>query len=201
MANGNNIGAYASGMARSSYTPVTPDPLITTNNAFADLEAQNEAVRKWASMVQQHLRGATVILQHGKDGTVQRGGGSFRKIIKDSNPMTMKDAAIVKKNASHTERKLENSIRIKERLTYGVITGESFVFERHGVFVHKGVGRGYKMYGGMVIRTAKSEEGTRRREPYEWFNPVIEQSLPELADKLAEINADAAVNATRMMIK
>ena len=39
------------------------------------------------------------------------------------------------------------------------------------------------------------------RQPYEWFNPVLEQSLPELADRLAEINADAVLNSTRMMIK
>jgi len=36
--------------------------------------------------------------------------------------------------------------------------------------------------------------------PNEWFNPLLEQTLPELADKLAEINADAVVNATRMVI-
>jgi hypothetical protein len=39
------------------------------------------------------------------------------------------------------------------------------------------------------------------RKPVDWFNPVLNQTLPELANKLAEINADAVVNATKMMIK
>ena len=146
---------------------------------------QNEAVKKWASMVQRFMKGAAAALPNGKDGTVIRPG--------------------------HTERRLENSLNTKSRLTYGTITGLSFVFERHGVFVHKGVGRGYTMSGGMVVRTAKVEDPLtrqqlsrtdrkRRREPYEWFNPVIQQSLPELANKLAEINADAILNATRLTI-
>ena len=64
----------------------------------------------------------------------------------------------------------------------------------------------------MVIRTAKTEDPTTRqptwlgdnprpRLPNEWFNPLLDQTLPELADKLAEINADAVLNATRMMIR
>jgi hypothetical protein len=52
----------------------------------------------------------------------------------------------------------------------------------------------------MVQRVATSPM-TEPRQPAEWFNPVLEQALPELADKLAEINADAVINATRMMIK
>jgi len=64
----------------------------------------------------------------------------------------------------------------------------------------------------MIVRTAKSEVPTTRqptwwgneprpRLPIEWFNPLLEQTLPELADKLAEINAEAVLNATRMMIR
>ena len=149
-------------------------------------QEQNDAVMRWASMVQRYLRGAAVLLTQGKEGTITRPG--------------------------RTERKLEDSIRTQNRKTYGVITGQSFIFERHGVFVHKGVGRGYKIQGGMVQRTAKVESPStrqtlsrndrkREREPYEWFNPVIQQSLPELANELANINADAAVNATRMLIR
>jgi len=93
-----------------------------------------------------------------------------------------------------------------------VIDRVTYTFERHGVFVHKGVGRGYEMQGGMVVHTAKSEDPATRqptwwgdeprpRLPNDWFNPLLEQNLPELADKLAEINADAVLNATRMMIR
>ena len=175
MANGNNIGRnYAFGLnGRNGITP-------TISGGDLNIEEQNAAITQWASMVQRHLRGAAVLLTHGKEGSVARPG--------------------------RTERKLEDSIRTQSRRTYGVITGQSFMFERHGVFVHKGVGRGYEMRGGMVERTAKedsifSNNMGKVRVPFEWFNPVIEQSLPELADKLANINADAAVNATRMLIR
>jgi len=175
MANGNNIGGnYASGL--NGGNGITP----TFSGGDLNIEEQNAAITQWASMVQRHLRGAAVLLTHGKEGTITRPG--------------------------RTERKLEDSIRTQNRKTYGVITGQSFIFERHGVFVHKGVGRGYEMQGGMVVRTAKedsifSNNMGKVRVTFEWFNPVIEQSLPELADKLAEINADAAVNATRMLIR
>ncbi|HZK97527.1 MAG TPA: hypothetical protein VFC67_25220 [Prolixibacteraceae bacterium] len=175
MANGNNIGGnYASGL--NGGNGITP----TFSGGDLNIEEQNAAITQWASMVQRHLRGAAVLLTHGKEGSITRPG--------------------------RTERKLEDSIRTQNRKTYGVITGQSFIFERHGVFVHKGVGRGYEMQGGMVVRIAKedsifSNNMGKVRVPFEWFNPVIEQSLPELADKLANINADAAVNATRMLIR
>ena len=137
-------------------------------------EAQNELLRKWTSMVQQYLRGAATLFTDGKDGTILRPG--------------------------RTERRLVDSITGKTKQNYGVIDRATFTFERHGVFVHKGVGRGYQMQGGMVVRTAKSKT-TKVRQPAEWFNPVLDQALPELADKLAEINADAVLNATRMMIE
>jgi hypothetical protein len=34
------------------------------------------------------------------------------------------------------------------------------------------------------------------RVAVEWFNPVLDRNIPILADELANINADAAVNAT-----
>lgn len=180
MAINQNSGSYASGVTNG----ISSIPAIQTSGL--NIEEQNEAINRWASMVQRFMQGAATILTQGKEGTVSRPGRS--------------------------EKKLDNSIRTKTRLTYGAITGLSFVFERHGVFVHKGVGRGYKMQGGMVVRKAKVEDPDtrqmlsrndrqRQREPFEWFNPIIQQSLPELANKLAEINADAVLNATRMMIK
>ena len=137
-------------------------------------EAQNQLAQRWTSMVQQHLRGAATLFTKGKDGTVQKPGRS--------------------------EKKLDQSITGRIRKDYGVVDRITFSFERHGVFVHKGVGRGYQMQGGMVVRTAKSRT-TEIRQPAEWFNPVLDQALPELAEQLAEINADAVVKATGMMIQ
>lgn len=165
---------------------ITQSGMPSVTGSGYDSQEQNEAVSKWASMVQRRLRDRTSYFVHGKHGTTNRPG--------------------------RTEKNLGDSIRSITKKSYGVIDRVTYTFERHGVFVHKGVGRGYKMQGGMVIRTAKSEDPATRqptwwgddprpRLPNEWFNPLLEQTLPELADKLAEINADAVLNATRMMIK
>jgi hypothetical protein len=134
---------------------------------------QNEVVKKWASMVQTRLRANAGAMSNGKDSFVMRG--------------------------EVREKKLADSIVARTRTINGVISNVSFSFERHGIFVHKGVGNGYSIKSGMVTRTAKGEP--MNRHPKEWFNPPIDQTLPELADKLAEINADATLSLTRILIK
>ena len=93
------------------------------------------------------------------------------------------------------------SLKSETKQNYGVIDRASLVFERHGIFVHKGVGRGYKMSGGVVIRTAKSVSPAVTRRPVEWFNPIITLMIPELVKDLEQVNADAVINATRLVIK
>lgn len=165
---------------------ITQSGMPSVTGSSYDSQEQNEAVSKWASMVQRRLRDRTSYFAYGKQGTTNRPG--------------------------RIEKNLGDSIKSITKKSYGVIDQITYTFERHGVFVHKGVGRGYKMQGGMVIRTAKSEDPATRqptwwgddprpRLPNEWFNPLLEQTLPELADKLAIINADAVLNATRMMIR
>lgn len=165
---------------------ITQSGMPSMTGSGYDSQEQNEAVSKWASMVQRRLRDRTSYFAYGKHGTTNRPG--------------------------RIEKNLGDSIKSITKKSYGVIDRVTYTFERHGVFVHKGVGRGYKIQGGMVIRTAKSEDPATRqpnwwgddprpRLPNEWFNPLLEQTLPELADKLAIINADAVLNATRMMIR
>ena len=156
--------------------PLTPPRITSTSLINTDVQEQNEAVSKWSSMVQRRLRQNLQQFNNGKNSTVQRPGRS--------------------------ERMLRTSLNSKTKQNYGVIDRISIQFERHGVFVHKGVGNGYKMQGGTVIRTAKKPiPYPRPRVAVEWFNPILDQSLPELADKLADIGANAVVNATRMRIR
>ena len=137
-------------------------------------------------MVERKLSDRTSVFLHGKEGTINRPG--------------------------RIERNLNDSIKSLTKKSCGIIDRVTYTFEQHGVFVHKGVGCCYKMHGGMVIRTAKSEDPATRQTtcwgdvprpilPNEWFNRLLNQTLPELADKLAEINADVVLNATRMMIR
>jgi len=111
------------------------------------------------------------------------------------------ESMVIRDGGKQVEKKLAASINSKVSKEYGLANYVGFSFERHGIFVHKGVGRGYQSNGkGFVIRTAKNPPKGQERIAVEWFNPVLEKYIPELADQIAEINADAAVNATKMKI-
>jgi hypothetical protein len=116
---------------------------------------------------------------------------------------------------------LLRSLRLKTGKWYGEVDRLAYHFDRHGVFVHKGVGRGYAMVGGKVMRVSgslqvkflkeyarnknrtynpKPVNGTMERKPVEWFNPVLTRNIDKLADMVAEMNADRAVNATSKIL-
>jgi hypothetical protein len=142
----------------------------------ANIEQQNKIVTQWIPKVRRALRTSVRRFSDGKpEGFVTRGK---------------------KSGFTRMESKLVQSIKSNTKKSYGVIEGISFNFERHGVFVHKGVGRGYPISGSKVIKNPSG----KTRKPVEWFNPIIDKYYPQLADKIAEVNADAAVNATRMKI-
>ncbi len=112
---------------------------------------------------------------------------------------------------------LLRSLQGKTHQDYGEIDRISYTFLRHGVFFHKGVGRGYPMMGGRVVRGFKFDSRLARkrsgkpayiildreikRHPKEWFNPVLDQEVPRLADLVAELKADMAVDSLKIKIR
>ena len=147
-----------------------------------EITKYNAMVKSWSGFVTRKLSASAAGFVHGKGGTVTRG---------------------TKSGKQRTEKQLSKSITNRVYLYYGQADHVGFNFERHGVFVHKGVGRGHPISGGMVLTSTNYEPGkvSKDRKPAEWFNPVLNEALPRLADKIAEMNADAAVNATKMYIK
>lgn len=135
-------------------------------------EKINEVIERWIPKVRTALKGSAKQFSDGKKET------------------------FVKRSEKQIEYKLAPSIKSGTRRQYGEIFAVGFSFERHGVFVHKGVGRKYPIEGAEAVKNPLG----KTRQPVEWFNPVLDRFIPELADKLAEINADLAVNATRMRI-
>jgi hypothetical protein len=122
---------------------------------------------------------------------------------------------------SEAKGDLLKSLKFKSAKWNGEIDKLSYHFERHGIFVHKGVGRGYILIGGNVVHikgymTKKSivdfakQRGKTyttafdpnlKRKPKEWLNPVVAQNIEKLADLIAEMDADRIVNATNILIK
>jgi len=145
--------------------------IIENSSPRTDQELNN-SIRNWVPKVRSKLKSAARVFTDGKTSSfVMRG--------------------------SRKEQKLAQSIASATKMADGAIDRVQFKFERHGVFVHKGVGRGYPIKGGGVM---KNKSG-KTRHPVEWFNPVFDAEVPVLADELAEIDANLAVNATRLYIR
>jgi hypothetical protein len=144
-----------------------------------DVSKQNNVVRTWIPSVNRQLRASASWFRFGKtEPFITRGTGAKLR----------------------QEGKLVNSIKPSTRQTMGEIDTISFSFERHGIFVHKGVGRGWEMAGKLVRRTAKGPMKGGGRNTVEWFNPVIEKNAPMLADNIAQINANAVLNFSKLKI-
>ncbi len=137
-------------------------PVQLSNNTHNfNPQEQNNLIKKWVPKVRRNLKSNAKKFVNGKT-----------------------ESFVTKGN--RVEGKLKDSIKGRTGMEDGVIEFASFSFERHGVFVHKGVSKGHG-----VLNPRHKEE---------WFNPALDKHLPELADKLAEINTDASINATRLQI-
>ena len=99
------------------------------------------------------------------------------------------------------KRNLVKSLRLKLKKEYGEITQMTFQFNRHGVFFHKGVGKGHVIMGSRVVRGTKKDgmfrslpsvSGTTvNRFPKDWFQPTLDKQVPKLADAISKNKADA----------
>ncbi len=153
------------------------------------IKSQNNEVKRWRSMVARKLVSSASRFTNGKsEGMVLRG---------------------TKKGQPHSEAKLAQSINGRIYVASGLAEGIGFSFARHGVFVQKGVGSGYQMSNGMVLKVVKGDGkksnskkgGSKPRKPVDWFNGILETNVPELIERIMEINADATINSGKMLIK
>lgn len=70
--------------------------------------------------------------------------------------------------------------------------------DRSGVFVEKGVGRGYPIESIRSNRTSISAKGGKGREPKPWFNSTIDRDFPALADAVNKYWADASLRVIKI---
>lgn len=104
---------------------------------------------------------------------------------------------------------------------YGIINRLGFSFPRHGIYLHKGAGRGQgghtgsqwsflKTVNGMQIPTgiirhtnpdSLGRQGEGNRQAFKWFDPIIEQNLQELADITLRYFDNMIIDASRIYIE
>lgn len=104
---------------------------------------------------------------------------------------------------------------------YGIINRLGFSFTRHGIYIHKGAGRGQggtigsnwtklKTINGIEVSTGivkhtnpnslNASQGTGNRHAFEWFDPVIRNRLSELSDIVMKYYDTMLIDATRIFI-
>lgn len=104
---------------------------------------------------------------------------------------------------------------------YGLINRLGFTFPRHGIYIHKGAGRGQggtigsnwtklKRINGIEVSTGiirhtnpeslNASQGEGNRQAYEWFDPVIRNRLPELNEIVTHYFDTMIIDATRIYI-
>lgn len=104
---------------------------------------------------------------------------------------------------------------------YGLINRLGFTLPRHGIYIHKGAGRGQggtigsnwtklKRINGVEVSTGiirhtnpeslNASQGEGNRRAYEWFDPVIRNRLPELDEIVIRYFDTMIIDATRIYI-
>ena len=153
----------------------------------------NESVRKWATE------------------TRQKAANNVRRYTDKK----------VKQWRNRTSEKLANSLNSKVRKRKGVVDRIGYAFERHGVFFHYGVGRGYIKVGNSVVKGyridsnaklvgllkkrgdndkdiarmkhADKAKGYFVRKPVNWIDMELNKGLLVLADIAQEYYGDKAM--------
>ncbi len=186
------------GKPRGGFRFVNEDPQVTmkrtgyykgVSGAYhfkkdIDIDAFNKEVRIWGNKV----------------------AGILRDVVRSSFHRG-KDQSVTYKSGIHkgkVEGKLANSLRARFRKERGGAQIEviGFNLERHGVFLQKGVGRGYVAQGDGVARIAKSDESTRYRFKKDWFNSTLDNNIQSLSNTIVKHTGDAIVlNTKRMFIQ
>jgi hypothetical protein len=113
---------------------------------------------------------------------------------------------------------LMRQLQVKNKKDYGEIDRVIFNFPRHGVFFHKGVGRGYIVVAGRVIRGKRNNPskhgsntmdntiqhaatGPLKRFAKPWFTPVFEREIPRLADIITRLKADSILEQNTFRLR
>lgn len=122
-----------------------------------------------------------------------------RKMISNIKTNTKDDT---KEWKGRKTKKLAQSLTYGFRKNHGEAYSIRYSFERHGVFLHYGVGRGYVRNGDTVsrgVRTGKKDfvvkNGSINRKPVDWFDVEIKAGISGLADIAQEYYGDMALQS------
>ena len=132
----------------------------------------NDRVGAWATSINNALRAKLSTMGIGKSGQLDKS---------------------IKSNLWHFGKKIREGQEV---------TSISFSFKPQGVYVHLGVGSGYNMEGGVVVKTTRDKKTNIQmmRQPKDWFDSTITEHLGELEKIVMDYTGALFINATRIYI-
>jgi hypothetical protein len=139
----------------------------------------------------------------------------FNTDVKEWADDSKRDLRVSIKSLVKRDVYLSDSLRANlyyDRKYASEVNRVGFSFVREGVYIHRGAGRGQGgVIGGRWIdRHGKQKErsadsaglqGTGKRKPIRWFDPVIDRRLPVLADIVSDYSATMQIDAANIFIE
>ncbi len=105
---------------------------------------------------------------------------------RDKSDLLSEMDALNIKHSKYSPNKVPLRRAVKDRLrkSRGLINKISYSMPRSAVFLHKGVSRGHGK--------------NNPREAKEWYEPVVDRNLPDLAEIVANGNGNMIINALKI---
>ena len=132
----------------------------------------NDRVGAWATSINNALRAKLSTMGIGKSGKLDKS---------------------IKANLWHFGKKIREGQEV---------TSIGFSFKPQGIYVHLGLGRGYEMDGGVVVKKTRNSKTNLQmmRQPKDWFDSTITEHLGELEKIVMDYTGALFINATRIYI-
>lgn len=121
----------------------------------------------------------------------------FNKVVSDWGKTIKARAAA--NLVSHTNtnskdgKKLLTSITSSVGKSYGTADRVGFGFEKQGIYIHYGVGRGYVRDGNSVKRYAKPSKKEKLRVADDWLDVELRKGIKDLSSVAQEYYGDEAM--------
>jgi hypothetical protein len=129
---------------------------------------------------------------------MEAGNTSFDKLNADAKNWARETQKALKAKLRSLDVKgtgrLIKSINYSVGKSFGVANKISYRFPKHGVFVEKGVGRGWPIT--RVSSSSAAIKTGRRAKP--WFNPIMESEIPVLAERLKILVSEKAMSSIKI---
>lgn len=112
------------------------------------------------------------------------------KKITEKKPAMLK-AAMGSLSVGQTGALLQ-AIRLNYKYNFGEVDAIGFALTKGGIMTEKGVGKG------VPIDSAATNMGKIGRKQKPWFTPILDDTVQEVADYVAEQKADALVKSIQI---